>query len=225
MKWNSFLRHIAIFAAAGILLPSLATAQDTAPVAAVPTAAEAPAADIDFSKLPEPMAFAKERYAHALKLNAMAPSATRDNEIKAFVDALVDYDDYAERSMGDKWAGLTAEKQTEFKALFRDLMEQTYLKRFSDKSFKDDNKVDWDRVVKTKTSATVSCFTQQKDVETELEIVLHADGNAWKVYDVLVDGASLAQTYQKKYGKKIDEKGVDGIMADMKTEIAKLHKK
>jgi ABC-type transporter MlaC component len=42
---------------------------------------------------------------------------------------------------------------------------------------------------------------------------------------VLVDGASLAQTYQKKYGKKIDEKGVDGIMADMKTEIAKLHKK
>lgn len=223
MKWNHILRHMMTCVAVGIMMPSFAMAQTAPEPAAAPVAA-APA-EIDFSLMPEPMAFVKEQYDKALKLNALAPSEARDKDIKALVDSLIDYDNYAERSMGDKWASLAAEKQTEFKAVFRELMELTYLKRFSDKSFKDDNKIDWDRVVKTKTSAKVSCFTQQKDVETELEMVLHAYGNTWKVYDVLVDGASLAQTYQKKYSKKIDEKGIDGIMADMKAEIAKLKKK
>ena len=95
----------------------------------------------------------------------------------------------------------------------------------SDKAFKDNYKIDWDRVVKTRTSATVSCFTQQKDVETELEIVLHAVQNQWNIHDTLVDGASLVQTYQKKYAKKWDDKGIDAIMDDMKKEIETLKKK
>ena len=107
---------------------------------------------------------------------------------------------------------------------FRELLELTYLKRFSDKSFKDDYKIDWDRVVKKKDSAIVSCFTQQKDVETEFEIILHAVDNRWQIYDTLVDGASLAKTYQKKYAKKLDERGIDGLLIDMQTEIDKLKK-
>ena len=170
------------------------------------------------------MAFAKAQYADALKLNAMAPGSDRDDKIKAFVDALVDYDDFAVRSLGDRWPNIAADKQAEFKSLFRELLELTYLKRLSDKAFKDNYNIDWDRVVKTKTSATVSCFTKQKDVETELEMILHADAGHWEIYDVLVDGASLAKTYPKKYSKKIDERGIDGIIADMKEEIAKLKK-
>ncbi len=214
-----------------LFAPCLASAQDAPVPAAAPAApaaaAPAPAAptEVDFSQLPEPMSFAKAQYAQALKLNAMAPSAARDAQIKSFVDALVDYDQLAERSMGDRWASFEAAKQSEFKSLFKELLELTYLKRLSDKAFKDNYKLDWDRVVKTKTSAIVSCFTKQKDVETELEIVLHSVNKNWEIYDILVDGASLAQTYQKKYSKKIDEKGIDGIIADMKAEIAKLKKK
>lgn len=188
------------------------------------TPANAPKAilDVDYSILPEPMAFAKEKYALALKLNAMTPSKERDDLIKAFVHELIDYDDYAIRALGDKWQTLSVEKQIDFQKNFRELLELTYVKKFSDKTFKDNYKIDWDRVVKKKTSATVSCFTQQKDVETEFEIVLHAADNKWQIYDTLVDGASLAQTYQKKYAKKIDERGIDNILSDMKTEIEKL---
>ena len=200
------------------IVPSVAMAQD---------AGDAPAASaavVDFSVLPEPMSFVKAQYAEALKLNALAPGKDRDDKIRAFVKSMVDYDQYAERSMGEKWKSIEAEKQAEFKSLFKELLELSYLKRLSDKSFKEDYKIDWDRVVKTKTSATVSCFTKQKDVETELEIVMHAANGHWEIFDVLVDGASLVKTYQKKYSKKIDERGVDGIIADMKAEIAKLKK-
>lgn len=212
----------ALIIACSLSLPTLAFAQDPVPSNDV---TQNKPDELDFSKLPEPMAFAKEHYALALKLNAMNISDERDNKIRAFVDELVDYDDYAKRSLGDKWNSIDETKQAEFKALFKELLELTYLKKLSDKAFKDNYKIDWDRVSKTKTSATVSCFTKQKDVETELEMILHATNNSWEIFDVLVDGASLAKTYQKKYAKKIEQKGIDGIIADMKAEIAKLKKK
>ena len=158
-------------------------------------------------------------------MNRQAPSAERDAKVKAFVDELADYDDLARRSLGNRWETLSASKQAEFKATFRDMIELMYVNKITDKSFGVEKEVEWDRVVKTKTSATVSCFTQQKDVETELEIVLHPGVLSWKVYDVLVDGASLAETYRKKYAKKLEEKGIDVILDDMKAEIVRLKKK
>lgn len=189
---------------------------------AVSAAPAAEAAALDYSALPDPMAFAKEKYAEALKLNAMAPSKERDDLIRAYVSGLIDYDAYAVRCLGDKWETISGDKQAAFQKRFRELLELTYLKRFSDKSFKENYKIDWDRVVKKKTSAVVSCFAQQKDVETEFELVLHASNNRWQIYDTLVDGASLVQTYQKKYAKKIDERGIDDILSDMKKEIDRL---
>lgn len=211
-------------------IPFTAAAQDThtAPAAqpAEPTTTvQSAPSEVDYSILPEPMAFAKAQYAEALRLNALPASTQRDDQIRAFVDKLIDYDDYAKRSLGARWNELDTPKQAEFQSLFRELIELTYLKRLSDKAFKDNYKIDWDRVVKTRTSATVSCFTQQKDVETELEIVLHAVQNQWNIHDTLVDGASLVQTYQKKYAKKWDDKGIDAIMDDMKKEIETLKKK
>lgn len=205
--------------------PKSATTDAAVPSAeAKPAPQPRPAAAVDYVALPEPMAFAKEKYATVLRLNGMAPSKDRDAKLRAFVDDLIDYDDYAIRSMGDRWPTLPADKQVAYQQKFRELLELTYLKRFSDKSFKDDYKIDWDRVVKKKDSAIVSCFTQQKDVETEFEIILHAVDNRWQIYDTLVDGASLAKTYQKKYAKKLDERGIDGLLIDMQTEIDKLKK-
>ena len=213
----NFVRSLIACIAVVMIVPVCSYAQDA-------KSDNQPSAVVDYSSLPEPMAFAKAQYAEALRLNGLNVSPSRDEKIRLFARSLINYDEYAERSMGERWKNVDADKQAEFKSLFKELLELSYLKRLSDKAFKDNNKVEWDRVVKTKTSATVSCFTQQKDVETELEIVMHASNGHWEIFDVLVDGASLAKTYQKKYDKRIDEKGVDGIIADMKAEIARLKK-
>ncbi len=212
--------HIIISLLVAMSFSTSAFAQDSAAVAA-PAAAQV----ADINSLPEPMAFMKSKHAEALALNKMAPSADRDAKIKAFVDDLADYDDLAQRSLGDRWSTLATSKQAEFKATFREMIELIYTKKIADKNFNADKKVDWDRVVKTKTSATVSCFTQQKDIETETEFVLHPGIVSWKMYDILLDGASLATTYRKKYAKQLDEKGIDAILADMNKEIADLKAK
>ncbi len=200
-------------------------AQEAVQPAAAPAALPSEQTVADMASLPEPMKYMKDKYALAIELNKLAPSADRDAKIKAFVDDMADYDDLAQRSLGERWDKLDAANQAEFKAVFREMIELMYSKKIADKQFNENKKIEWDRVVKTKTSATVSCFTQQKDVETELEIVLHPGIVSWKVYDVLVDGASLSNTYRKKYAKQLDEKGIDSILDDMKKEIESLKAK
>lgn len=218
MKLSSFFSGL--FAVMMISLPIYAQ-EVVSPAPAQPAAQNV----ADMASLPEPMQYMKGQYALAIELSKLTPGAERDARIKAFVDDMADYDDLAQRSLGDRWDTLSTDKQAEFKAVFREMIERMYSKKIADKQFHENKKVEWDRVVKTKTSATVSCFTQQKDVETELEIVLHPGIVSWKVYDILVDGASLATTYRKKYAKQLDEKGIDAILADMKKEIETLKAK
>lgn len=217
MKTSHLLSSLAI--AFVLAFPAFAQSPDAAPE----SEAQVKVVVADINKLPEPMGFMKAKHNEANALNKLAPSADRDAKIKAFVDDLADYDDMAKRSLGDRWNTLSADKQAEFKGTFREMLSLMYVKKISSKSYNDDKKVEWDRVVKTKSSATVSCFTQQKDVETEVEFVLHPGAVSWKVYDILLDGASLAETYRKKYSKQLDEKGIDAILDDMKKEIKKLN--
>lgn len=215
---NSTLKFAILFAFGAMFVAVPAFAQE----ADSKTASSVEVKVVAKKSLPEPMGFVKAKYAEAQALSAAKQDDARDTKIKALVDELIDYDDFAVRSLGDKWTKLSVEKQSEFKSLFRELGERSYTKKIGKKSFVADQTIEWDRAVKTKNGTIVSCFTRQKDVETEFEIVLHEGSDSWRIYDVLVDGASLADTYKKKYAKTIDEKGVDGIMDDMRKEIGKL---
>lgn len=175
--------------------------------------------------LAKPMDFAKSVYAQALKLNADAPSSARDAAILKLASDLIDYEDLSKRALSEKWEKLTSGQQSEFSALFQRLMELSYVDKVSQKHFSKSYKVDWDKDTLAGQKAVVSCFLQHRDVETELEFSLYAADGTWKLFDILIDGASLEKTYRKKYGKVFDEKGYEGIVKEMKERIAVLEKK
>ena len=110
---RNYLRSFIACITVALAIPVCAYAQDAK------TDSQAVAA-VDFANLPEPMAFAKAQYDEALRLNALQPSASRDDKIRAFARNLINYDEYAERSMGDRWKNIDAEKQAEFKSLFKE---------------------------------------------------------------------------------------------------------
>lgn len=216
---NNIIRKSAMLLALGTMFLALPAFGQDSGVNALPVVEK----KLELKKaLPEPMAFVKAKYAEAQALNAAKEDKAREEKINTLLEELIDYDDLAVRSLGDKWTALSVEKQAEFKRLFKDLGQRSYAQKIGKKSFDGEQSIEWDRAVKIKKGAIVSFFTRQKDVETEFEIVLHDATGAWRIYDVLVDGASLADTYKKKYAKVIDEKGVEGIMDDMRKEIAKL---
>jgi len=48
------------------------------------------------------------------------------------------------------------------------------------------------------------------------------DDNAWKVYDVKIDGVSLVTNYRSSFATQIRNKGVDNLISDLADRNAKL---
>ncbi len=51
---------------------------------------------------------------------------------------------------------------------------------------------------------------------------LQDDAGEWKIYDVDIDGISLVTNYRSSYGQIIGQKGLDGLIADLKEKNTNL---
>ncbi|MDX9720158.1 MAG: ABC transporter substrate-binding protein [Myxococcota bacterium] len=179
---------------------------------------------------PKPMDFVKAQHKSLMSILERKVSAEnaaqRAADLRAVISALVDYDDLAIRSLGKHWDERTAEEKTEYQALFRELVELTYVDRLGSKNPDAEYKVDWDsEQVKGKFSHVI-CFVLYEDTETELEFVLVEKGESgYLMNNLLIDGASIEDTYHRKYSEQIEKEGYASLVAQMKERIAELKKK
>ena len=178
---------------------------------------------------PSPMSFLKENTAKVLELVHQNPGADkraeRDQALRTLVGSFIDYDDLAARSLGKHWAERTEEEKIEYKALFREIVELSYVDKLNSNSDEPDYVVEWEEESQSGDQGSAICFVLYEDTETEIEFVLKGKGEGWLIQNLLLDGASLEQTYQKKYGKIIDKEGYDKLVVKMKERLEKLRAK
>lgn len=213
-------------------VPHFALSQEKAPSAAAVAGEEAvaEAAGTPVAPVPVPevkrsdiLRFSQDKFEAIKKLNLAKPGASRDAGLREIVSGLLDFDKLSERSLAKRWSGLSVEQRSEYSALFKELVELTYVDKFKKYKMDAKYKVDWEGSKVRGDKATVTCFVKHKDTETEIEINYEwVVAQRWEIQDVLLDGASLADTYQKKYDKMFDERGFDGILDSMRKEIKKL---
>lgn len=55
-----------------------------------------------------------------------------------------------------------------------------------------------------------------------IHYALVKDGDAWKVYDVKIDGLSLVTNYRAQYGRTIETRGIDDLIASLSEKNEKL---
>jgi phospholipid transport system substrate-binding protein len=53
---------------------------------------------------------------------------------------------------------------------------------------------------------------------------LHQQKGTWRIYDVITDEVSLLDTYKEQFGKLLQEKGFDGLLATLKAKKEQLEK-
>lgn len=179
---------------------------------------------------PKPMDFVKAQHKSLMSILERKVSAEnaaqRAADLRAVISGLVDYDDLAIRSLGKHWEERTPEEKTEYQALFRELVELTYVDRLGSKNPDAEYKVDWDSEQVKGKFAHVICFVLYEDTETELEFVLVEKGESgYLVNNLLIDGASIEDTYHRKYSEQIEKEGYASLVAQMKERIAELKKK
>lgn len=134
----------------------------------------------------------------------------RRAEIRRIARELFDYDEMTRRTLSRHWAQRTAEEQTEFVALFSDLLERSYLNRIE--AYAGEKIAFVGESIDGGFATVRSKVTTTRRSETILDYRMHLRDGHWRVYDVLIDGVSFVSTYRSQFDRVIQAESYGSLV-------------
>lgn len=143
-------------------------------------------------------------------------------DINSLVDKHVlphfDFQRMTQSAMGKYWRRATEEQKNTLVSKFRELLVRTYgvaLLNYSGQQIvylplrksEDENRV----VVQTRVAEA------NGGLEIPVDYRLYYREDAWKVYDVLIDGISLVSNYRTSFSGQIRRSGIDGLIKELES--------
>lgn len=131
----------------------------------------------------------------------------------------------AKLALGKNWKKATREQKIAFVVEFRNLLVRTYSRSLLEFS---DQKIYFFPVKlaadahKTSVKAEV---VQPGGPSIPMSYRVRIKNNAWKVYDIKIDGISLVTSYRGTFAQEIRKSGMDGLLKYMRDKNSKLASK
>ncbi len=124
--------------------------------------------------------------------------------------------------LGRAWQQATPEQRRQFTTEFRILLVRTYAKallEYSNEAI---------RVLPQAGAANGEEVTIKTEVQPktghpiQINYSMHLGNDAWKVYDVTVDGVSLVTNYRGTFASQIRNSGMEAVIADLRQRNARI---
>ena len=144
-------------------------------------------------------------------------------KIRAVFDELLDYDAFAQASLGDEWSARSDDEKSEFSNLLKQLVRKAYEKNLKKTisftiDYLGEDAADGGVIVKTR--ATNGSNAREEPVEIDFKMGRMADGT-WKVRDIVTEGAPLVRNYRSQFTKIIKRDGFPALIKKMREKLAK----
>ena len=146
------------------------------------------------------------------------PGRQRDRRtaVRQVANEIFDFSETAKRSLARHWAPRSQAEREEFVQLFGDLLERSYISKIElyggEKIRFVGEAVDPDgAIVKTR-------LVTKQETEIPIDYRMHARGDKWLVYDVLIEGVSLISNYRTQFNKIITTSSYQELVKKMKTK-------
>jgi len=149
------------------------------------------------------------------------PKDQRREQLSSLIRNRFEFTVMSRSTLGKHWKKASAAQQQQFKALFSDLLEATYIGRIE--SYTDEKVIYGDEKIRGK-KALVKTRIKTKTVEIPIDYKLVNKPEGWFVYDVVIEGVSLVRNFRSSYGTIVDREGFDVLFSKMQTKIAELQK-
>jgi phospholipid transport system substrate-binding protein len=150
-----------------------------------------------------------------------AHRSERHRLIRAELDARFDWVAVARGCLGRHWSKRSPAEREEFVGVFGQFLERTYTEKF-ETYYGDLEKVDYlgQRVIDNYASVKV-VLTTKEAVSHPLEYRLEKAGQAgdWRIYDVLIEGVSLAKNYRDQFDDIIARSSYEKLLQDIKGKL------
>lgn len=121
--------------------------------------------------------------------------------------------------LGKHWRRASADQKARFTEAFRGLLVTTYSNSLTEYSGQSIDYLPF-RAAADAEQVTVKVeVVPQAGLPVPIDYQLHiADDDAWKVYDVNIDGLSIVSNYRSSVGQQVESAGLDKVIADMQAK-------
>ncbi len=140
--------------------------------------------------------------------------------ISTEIESVFDFEELSRRTLGREWKKFSAEQQTEFVKLFKELLQGVYADRLLAYS---DQKVIYDKeIMSKKDRAEVQTYLQTSDgTKIPLFYRLSDKSGSWKVYDVIIEGVSMVKNYRTQFRQILSQDSPDKLLEILREKTKK----
>ena len=141
-------------------------------------------------------------------------SENRRREIEEIIRQRADYEEMAKRALGAPWSTLLKREQQEFVSLFVQLLRDTFAGRITEHH--DEQVAYLGEHREEDVYAEVHTRLKGRKIDTLIDYRMINRGGDWRVYDVVIDGASIVSNYRSQFTSIIREVSYVGLVTKMK---------
>jgi phospholipid transport system substrate-binding protein len=166
--------------------------------------------------------FIQSRQSQVTQLVRQAPGAQRDKQVNTLLDAMIDYEELAKRSLAAHWGDLSDAQHKEFTDVLRSLVRRNYernIKNILDYRVEYLGEEPGSEGVVVHSRASSASNQREEPVSIDYQLTKVVGG--WRVVDVVTEGSSMVNNYRNQFHRIIQKDGYDVLVRRMKDKLAK----
>lgn len=139
-------------------------------------------------------------------------SRERKRLVVEAISDVINYDEMAMRALGQEWKARSDTDRKAFVNAYRQFMESSYEGRFKDYSGEEVRYLG-EQVAGGFAEVRTRLVSRKVDLPVSFRLVNR--GEAWRVYDILVDGVSLVRNYRAQFTRIIREASFQALLVTL----------
>lgn len=144
----------------------------------------------------------------------------RAQAIRQIIQKSFDFTRMAQISLGSVYGGLSASQRQEFVSIFSRLFQDSYTRLVLD--FLKKETINYDRERREDRMARVNTTMIRTNETIPVDYLMRPQGQGWLLYDVVVDGVSILDNYQRQFAQVIKANSFQFLLNKMKTQARAL---
>jgi phospholipid transport system substrate-binding protein len=129
-----------------------------------------------------------------------------------------DFREMARESLGTHWGKLTPAQRDEFIELFGSLFERSY-NRLVLRFLGERNTIYGTESIQQDRATVATTLVSKQDARLPVDYRLVRHNEQWAIYDVAIDGVSLAMNYRAQFSKILRSSSFDALVQRIRTKL------
>ena len=144
--------------------------------------------------------------------------AERRTLLREEISKAFDFDEMAKRSLGPAWRQRTPEERKEYVALFRQVLENSYLGKVEAYQGEKIRYVK-DSVEEGRFATVETLIVTGKGQEIPLNYRMMKEKSDWRVYDVIIEEISLVNNYRSQFSAILQRSSFQDLLARLREMV------